>query len=290
MSIRFFVPLALALSTPVLAADPPPPCNSSERSHDFDFWIGEWDVYAGDQLAGTNSIRPLMDGCVLQEQWKGAKGSEGTSFNFYDPQRKAWRQVWVWRQGSTLELEGKLDGRAMVLSGSSKQANGADVLNRITWTPNADGSVRQHWQTSGDGGVTWADSFDGRYVRRANTDAEAIRAAVLDYANSAYLVQPELIDRSVHPKLQKVGYIKRADAPTHREAFMNFDQLRDLVSKWNKEGRFDAATARRDIRVIDQLDVTAVARLDAEWGVDYFHLAKIEGQWKIVNVIWQTVP
>jgi hypothetical protein len=238
-----------------------------------------------------------MDGCVLQEQWKGAKGSEGTSFNFYDPQRKAWRQLWVWRAGTTLELEGKLnESGAMVLSGPSKQANGAEVLNRITWTANADGSVRQHWQTSGDGGTTWTDSFDGRYVKRtppstpAASDTQAIHAAVLDYANSAYLVQPELIDRSVHPKLQKVGYIKRADEPTHREAFMNFDQLRDLVSKWNKEGRFDAATARRDIRVIDQLDVTAVARLDAEWGVDYFHLAKIEGTWKIVNVVWQTGP
>ena len=36
--------------------------------------------------------------------------------------------------------------------------------------------------------------------------------------------------------------------------------------------------------------MTAVARLDAEWGVDYFQLAKIDGRWMIVNVIWQTYP
>ena len=124
----------------------------------------------------------------------------------------------------------------------------------------------------------------------AAADTEAIHAAVLDYANSAYAVKPELIDRSVHPHLQKVGYIKRGEATTHREAFMTFDQLKELVSKWNQDGKFDAATARREVKVLDQLDVTAVARLDAEWGVDFFHLAKIDGAWKIVNVIWQTYP
>ena len=34
---------------------------------------------------------------------------------------------------------------------------------RITWTPNADGSVRQHWETSTDDGKTWKTSFDGLY-------------------------------------------------------------------------------------------------------------------------------
>ena len=32
----------------------------------------------------------------------------------------------------------------------------------------------------------------------------------------------------------------------------------------------------------------AVARLDAEWGTDYFHLAYLEHRWIIMNVIWQT--
>jgi hypothetical protein len=39
-------------------------------------------------------------------------------------------------------------------------------LNRITWSPNPDGSVRQHWEQSSDGGTTWATIFDGLYVPR----------------------------------------------------------------------------------------------------------------------------
>lgn len=124
----------------------------------------------------------------------------------------------------------------------------------------------------------------------AADDEAGIRQAVLDYANSAYLVKPELVERSVHPHLQKVGYVRRGEASEYREAWMNFYELKQLVAGWNTEGRFDPETARREIRVLDRLDQTAVARLDAEWGIDYFHLAKIDGRWKIMNVIWQTYP
>jgi hypothetical protein len=129
----------------------------------------------------------------------------------------------------------------------------------------------------------------GSATSDADEDTEAIRQAVLNYVNSAYDVRPELVDESVNPKLQKVGYISR-DGKEYREAFMNFDQLKELVSKWNTDGHYDTKTARRDIKVLDQLDRIAVARLDAEWGVDFFHLSKVDGEWKIMNVIWQTYP
>jgi hypothetical protein len=121
-------------------------------------------------------------------------------------------------------------------------------------------------------------------------DETGIRQAVLDYANSAYLVRPELVERSVHPKLQKIGYVHRPDGEGYRQLWMNYYELRDLVSAWNKEGRFDLETAKREIKVLDALDQTAVARLDAEWGVDFFHLGKVDGKWMIMNVIWQSYP
>ena len=121
-------------------------------------------------------------------------------------------------------------------------------------------------------------------------DKAAVRQAVLNYANSAYDVRPDLVERSVHPKLQKIGYVLRDDTKKYRELWMNFYELKELVAGWNKEGRFDTTTARRDVKVLDLLDKTAVARLDAEWGIDFFQLAKIDGEWKIMNVIWQTYP
>jgi len=122
------------------------------------------------------------------------------------------------------------------------------------------------------------------------TDEEAIRQAVLNYANSAYLVKPELVEESVHPKLQKIGYIPAQDGKGYRELWMNFYELKELVAGWNAQGRFDPDTAKREVKILDRLDQTAVARLDAEWGIDFFHLAKIDGTWKIMNVIWQSYP
>jgi len=42
---------------------------------------------------------------------------------------------------------------------------GVTITDRITFTPRADGTVRQFWQASRDGGTTWTTSFDGIYRR-----------------------------------------------------------------------------------------------------------------------------
>jgi len=44
------------------------------------------------------------------------------------------------------------------------------------------------------------------------------------------------------------------------------------------------------VTVLDALDQTASAKLVADWGVDYLHLARYDGRWKIVNVLWQSPP
>ncbi len=59
----------------------------------------------------------------------------------------------------------------MVLRGR-RFVEGGEVLDRITWTPAEDGTVRQHWEQSSDGGVRWATVFDGRYVRREDAGEE----------------------------------------------------------------------------------------------------------------------
>jgi hypothetical protein len=137
----------------------------SEKSDQFNFWIGEWNVTAGGQKAGTNSIRPILDGCVLQETWSGAGGSAGSSFNFYNPQSKKWQQFWVWRNGTTLELSGEYKDGKMTLTGTSLNRQGKKVHNRITWYDNKDGTVRQHWETS-PAGKTWTTAFDGLYTKK----------------------------------------------------------------------------------------------------------------------------
>jgi len=139
------------------------PCASAEN-HQFDFWIGEWDVtQPGGKAAGHNRITSLLGGCALREEWTGASGSRGTSLNAYDPASKRWRQTWVDDSGVVLLLEGQLQGGKMTLQGELPGAAGRASKQRITWSPQASGTVRQHWESSSDGGKTWKTEFDGTY-------------------------------------------------------------------------------------------------------------------------------
>lgn len=154
------------LAFPAYAQNNQPPCDP-EKNHQFDFWLGDWEVTNPQgQVVGTNHIVPILDGCAIQENWLSATGGAGTSLNHFDPQSGKWYQYWIYRQGFPLYLTGNLIGKEMILEGETTGQNGAMVLNRVTWTPNDDGSVRQHWQTSTDDGATWTTAFDGLYRKK----------------------------------------------------------------------------------------------------------------------------
>jgi len=139
------------------------------ESRQFDFWIGEWDVTEPDgKPAGTNTIEAIADGAGLLENWTGdpaAGGGTGKSLNTYNAAKKQWQQFWVGSGGGVLELAGAWANGNMVLTGEH-DVRGRRLTERITWTPNADGTVRQYWQQSTDGGKTWQTAFDGLYRRK----------------------------------------------------------------------------------------------------------------------------
>ncbi len=150
-----------------------PPCTDPQFD-DFDFWVGEWDVYGQNgKLAGTNSIKKEEYGCLLVERWVNAGGITGQSYNYVDLLSGKWRQVWV-SGGATIDYSGGLDDKgAMVLEGligygAGQAGNGAKF--RGTWMPNADGTVTQHFQQYDDTKAEWTDWFIGTYKRKASAD------------------------------------------------------------------------------------------------------------------------
>lgn len=156
---------ALAPSGGRLMAQTPlarPSCKEA-TFRQFDFWIGTWVVLSGADTAGTNQVTLEEDGCIVHEHWKGSKGGTGQSFNFYDRQDGKWHQVWVDNAGSVLRLSGELVGNQLRLTGETARANGTKVFHRLSFTNNADGTVRQFWESSPDLGKTWTATFDGVY-------------------------------------------------------------------------------------------------------------------------------
>lgn len=157
--IAFALVVASFAQTPLPA---PPP-----EARQFDFWVGEWEVFGPKgKKQGDSRIESISGGWGLLENWTGGGGYTGKSLNTWLPVKKQWRQSWV-GTGDALELTGGLNDKGeMVLAGRSVGSDGKETIERITWTPNTDGTVRQHWQQSTDGGATWTTAFDGLYKKK----------------------------------------------------------------------------------------------------------------------------
>jgi hypothetical protein len=133
-------------------------------------------------------------------------------------------------------------------------------------------------------GLATAESNESDHA----ADVEAVRAAVLDYVEGVYNVEPERIERSVHPDLAKLGWGRTRDGE-YREYPMTQPQLVELAKNYNKDGRIPD-DAPKKIEIYEVLDKTASIKLTASWGIDYMHLAKLDGKWLIMNVLWQSHP
>ena len=153
--------IVLASGGTLARAQPPKKACTEPAHRQFDFWIGEWDVLLPDgKPAGRNHIVSIAGGCGLEEQWTGAGGGSGRSLNTYDAADKRWHQFWVGGDGTVLQLAGSFAGNVMTLE---------NAANRIRFTRNGDGTIRQQWDSSADGGKTWKTVFDGKYVRARGT-------------------------------------------------------------------------------------------------------------------------
>lgn len=151
------------------ASEQPVPCSAKEYRQ-FDFWIGDWDVFdpAGKKV-GENKIEKILNGCSLQESWQSTTGYRGHSYNIYDQTQGIWHQTWVDIGGNLLQLDGNFKDGSMVMEGVTHGQNGK-VLNRVTWTPTKAGDethVRQVWEVTSDSGKTWQTLFDGLYKKKA---------------------------------------------------------------------------------------------------------------------------
>ena len=122
---------------------------------------------------------------------------------------------------------------------------------------------------------------------QSQADRAAVRQAALDYVTAVYESKPELIQKSVSPDLTKHGFMRQADG-TYRRGRMTYDQLLDVARTWNADKKRDVSI--KEVVVGDVSDQTATAIVRAAWGYDHMQLAKLDGQWKILNIVWQTYP
>lgn len=164
--------LLVALAKPALSQEAPravpTPCADRAESRRFDFWIGEWTVArrTDGQVVGRSVVRAVSGGCGLHESWTDARGGTGHSLNAWNPVTRGWQQFWVGQYGAVTEYrESEWRDGTLVFLARGLAPDSTPRLMRLSFTPNADGTVRQHGETSDDGGTTWTTSYDFLYRR-----------------------------------------------------------------------------------------------------------------------------
>jgi len=162
--------ILFAITNNYCYAQNPGPCDLPEYRQ-FDFWLGDWDVF--ESGSGTSTAHVRVDGilgsCVLHEHYEDNTGTVGESFTTYDVGRKLWHQTWVTNRGRLLTIEGSAENSTMTLSGAYYRENGEEVRVRGIWTPMG-GTVREWAVTSSDAGKAWRPWFDLSFRPRVQAD------------------------------------------------------------------------------------------------------------------------
>lgn len=118
-------------------------------------------------------------------------------------------------------------------------------------------------------------------------DSLAIKQAALDYIESQHKPNPAQMERALHPRMVKRTFWK--DKSTQKEYVRetSTEQMVLLAESYNKKGDQFPATPKKEVRFLDVSDKTASVKLIADDWIDYMHLVKVNGTWKIINVLWQ---
>ena len=128
-------------------------------------------------------------------------------------------------------------------------------------------------------------------VAQAQTSADtvAIRAAALDYAEGWYEGNPNRMERALHPELVK--RIVVSDTATGRSVLQNMGASALVNGTRHGYGKETPKERRqKEVTVLDIFGNAASAKAEmADW-VDYMQLAKVDGRWLIVNVLWERKP
>lgn len=148
------------------------PCMHDPRAREFDFWIGEWDVFdpAGNR-AGSSRIERLVEGCAILEHWTALRGGGGKSLNLFHKEKDSWQQTWVDDRGGVIEfVEGRLADGAMRFTATTARPDGTKLWRKLSFFDLGPEKARQLSEQSADG-RSWTVEYDFTYVRKKSPGA-----------------------------------------------------------------------------------------------------------------------
>jgi hypothetical protein len=120
-------------------------------------------------------------------------------------------------------------------------------------------------------------------------DTAAIRQTALDYIEGYYEGNGERMEKAVHPELAK--RIVLTDAKSGRSRLHQMSAM-SLVQGTRAGGGQETPKEKRqkDVTILDIFEQAASVKIVASDWIDYLHMAKFNGRWVIVNVLWEPKP
>ncbi len=123
----------------------------------------------------------------------------------------------------------------------------------------------------------------------SDADKDAIKQTALDYIEGWYEGNAERMERALHPELAK--RIVRTDAKSGRSGLGQMSAM-SLVQGTRGGGGKDTPKEKqqKDVTILDVFENAASVKVVASDWIDYLHIAKWNGRWVIVNVLWELKP
>jgi hypothetical protein len=119
-------------------------------------------------------------------------------------------------------------------------------------------------------------------------EKEAITRTALNYAEGWYEGNSEKMESALHPELAK------RMVESNQQGRSRLDQMSALTLVHATRGRFGKQTPKdqqlKDVTILDVFNSAASVRLEMQGWIDYLHIAKFNGKWVIVNVLWELKP
>ena len=119
-------------------------------------------------------------------------------------------------------------------------------------------------------------------------DQAAIRQTALDYIEGWYEGNAERMEKSLHPELAK----RMVETNSYGKSALNQMSAMTLVRK-TRAGIGKSVPKdkqQKDITILDVFENAASVKVVASDWVDYMQMAKFDGRWVIVNVLWELKP
>lgn len=169
---NFVLPLLLCALGFAQGAPTPNPCADPHQKQ-LEFWVGEWDLTwpgqnAGTTDHGTNSIKRVMDGCVVEENFSAGDAGHlrGKSVSTFDTKAGQWKQTWIDNEGGYLDFVGEFKDGQMILWRDMTRPDGTKARQRMVFKNITPNEFDWSWEASTDGGKTWQVNWPIHYKRK----------------------------------------------------------------------------------------------------------------------------